>query len=183
MATTFTIKGNAFNKKQYRNKAILEALKGTFKTESYPRNSGYELTRFFFEETLGMVRGKHYDWIGGDAHTMSQATVHFNNLNNEIIEKIKDTIAKAEAMAVAKLAYAAAQRLLRSGDSAGYSDNMARHAWLSNAIQHDNLRLVDQDTLENISGHSIEYVEMEPNKFFGNTIYPVEVDGDLYYFW
>ena len=183
MATTFTIKGNTFNKKQYRNKAILEALKGTFKTESYPRNSGYELTRFFFEETLGMVRGKHYDWIGGDAHTMAQATVHFNNLNNEIIEKVQGVIAKAEAMSVAKLTYAAAQRLVRSGDSAGYNDNMARHVWLTNAIQHDGLRLVDEETRESLGEHSFAFTEMEPNKFYGTTVYPVEVDGDLYYFW
>lgn len=183
MATTFTIKGNTFNKKQQRNKALVQALEATFKTESYPRNSGYELTRFFFEETLGMARGKHYEWMCGDAHTPSQATVLFNNLNDGIIEKIKGAIALAEAKAIAKIAYTAAQRAARSGDSAGYDDNMARHVWMMNAIQQDGLRLVDEETRESLGEHSFAFTEMEPNKFYGTTVYPVEVDGDLYYFW
>ena len=183
MATIFKIKGNAFNKKQHGNKVLLEELEATFKTERYPHVSGYELTRFFFEETLGMTRGKHYDWIGGDAHTAAVAIVHLNNLNDEIIEKIKGAIALAEAKAIAKLAYAAAQRAARSGDSKVYDENMARHVWLSKAIQEDGLRLVDEETRENILSHSFSLNEMEPNVFYGDAIYPLVIEGDLYFFW
>lgn len=184
MATTFSIVGNSFNKKQHRNKAVLEALEGTFKTESYPNgNSGYELTPFFFEETLGMIRGKHFNWVNGDINTMSHATVYFNNLSNEIIEKIQFAIGLAEVKVVANAAYVAAMRRSRSGDSDGYKQHMERYTWLSNAIQQRGLRLVDEETRENISGHSIEFIEMEPNEFYGSTIYPMEVDGDLYFFW
>lgn len=87
------------------------------------------------------------------------------------------------ALQVAEKAALAVQRKLLSGDKEGYRDAVVRHQWLMKVILQDGLRLVDDDVRENVFNHSFEWEEMQENVFYGNTIYPVEVEGVLYFFW
>ena len=100
-----------------------------------------------------------------------------------VLNQIEMDSEMSAALQVAEKAALAVQRKLLSGDKEGYRDAVVRHQWLTNAIQHDGLRLVDEETRESLGEHSFAFTEMEPNKFYGTTVYPVEIEGDLYFFW